>query len=69
EAQNQGLGSQLLSFAFKRSDLLRLWTFQVNEKAISFYKKHGFIEVKRTDGRDNEENEPDVLMQWVGGTS
>jgi GNAT superfamily N-acetyltransferase len=43
---------------------LSLWTFQVNEAAGRFYERHGFVAVERTDGRDNEEREPDVRYVW-----
>jgi ribosomal protein S18 acetylase RimI-like enzyme len=64
ERQGQGLGSQLLDVAKERNpDGLDLWTFQSNEGARRFYEGHGFVEVARTDG-DNEEGEPDVRLHW-----
>ena len=62
--QNKGVGSQLLNIALKNSTCLKLWTFQKNQSAQKFYEKHGFIELKRTDGTENEEKEPDILMEW-----
>ena len=60
-----GAGSLLLQHA-KRClpDGFRLWTFQRNTIARDFYRKHGLIEVRTTDGQDNEEKEPDVLLGW-----
>lgn len=29
----------------------------------AFYERHGFVEVRRTPG-DNEEGEPDILYRW-----
>ena len=43
---------------------LRLWVFQKNAAAISFYQARGFREIERTDGSRNEEREPDLLMEW-----
>jgi len=45
---------------------LRLWTFASNAGAQRFYERHGFVETRRTDGRDNEEGAPDVLYIWGG---
>ena len=58
----RGIGSALLAVAKReRPQGLRLWTFQTNTGARRFYVRHGFVEVRRTDGRDNEERAPDVL--------
>ena len=43
---------------------LALWTFQTNTRAQSFYRSHGFTEVRRTNGATNEERAPDVRMTW-----
>jgi GNAT superfamily N-acetyltransferase len=60
-----GVGSVLLEHAKQRQpDGFRLWTFQRNAMARSFYRKHGLIEIRMTDGYDNEEKEPDVLLGW-----
>ena len=66
EAQRAGIGSGLLDAAKSRSPGgLRLWTFQRNHGARSFYARHGFSEVELTDGSANEEREPDVLLAWT----
>ena len=62
--QVQGIGGALLDFAKSRSARLQLWTFQRNAAARSFYEKRGFIALRETDGRDNEEREPDILYGW-----
>jgi ribosomal protein S18 acetylase RimI-like enzyme len=62
--QRQGIGTALLEKAMEADRDLQLWMFARNEAARSFYTKHGFREVTRTDG-DNEEKEPDVLMRWA----
>ena len=60
-----GIGSALLAVAHReRPQGLRLWTFQTNIGARRFYERHGFVEVRRTDGRDNEERAPDVLYEY-----
>ena len=61
----RGIGSQLLDFAKRaRPDGLQLWTFASNLGAQRFYERHGFVAVKRTDGRGNEEGAPDILYAW-----
>ncbi len=62
--QGQGIGSALLAVAMSRSDGLELWTFQKNHRARRFYAARGFVAIRETDGRDNEEREPDVLYRW-----
>jgi GNAT superfamily N-acetyltransferase len=60
----RGTGSALLAVAKReRPQGLRLWTFQANAGARRFYERHGFVEVRRTDGRDNEERAPDILYE------
>ena len=62
--QRRGIGTALLQKAKDAYDRLQLWTFQRNEDAIRFYELHGFTVAQRTDGGDNEEREPDVLLVW-----
>ena len=62
--QGRGLGSQLLAKAKSENHSLNLWTFQCNQRARSFYEKHGFAISRMTDGSDNEERQPDVLYTW-----
>ena len=65
--RGRGLGDRLVALAKERfPDGLELWTFQVNGPACRFYERHGFVEVERTDGRANEEREPDVRYVWSG---
>jgi GNAT superfamily N-acetyltransferase len=66
-AQRRGVGSELLAEAkARRPGGLELWAFQRNTPALAFYARHGFVELYRTDGRDNEEREPDVRLGWQG---
>ena len=62
--RGQGIGSMLLSHIKKDSELIELWTFQANRKAQDFYVKHGFTELRRTDGGANDERLPDIRFQW-----
>jgi ribosomal protein S18 acetylase RimI-like enzyme len=66
--RGQGLGGMLIAHAKTRQpDGLRLWSFQVNDAAVAFYRRHGFRETARTDGSRNEEREPDIRMEWTPG--
>jgi GNAT superfamily N-acetyltransferase len=65
ECWRTGAGAVLLQQAKQQlSDGFRLWTFQRNAMARAFYRKHGLTEIRTTDGQDNEEAEPDVLLGW-----
>jgi putative acetyltransferase len=59
-----GIGKCLLDLAKSETNHLYLWAFQRNQTARNFYIKFGFFEIKQTDGFDNEEKEPDVLLEW-----
>ena len=65
QAWRCGAGAMLLDHAKqRRPDGLKLWTFQRNTLARQFYRKHGFVEMRQTDGSSNEEREPDVMLEW-----
>jgi GNAT superfamily N-acetyltransferase len=65
-----GIGSRLLELAKERQpEALQLWTFQVNERARRFYERHGFVAVETTDGRANQERQPDVRYEWIAARS
>jgi putative acetyltransferase len=59
-----GIGAALLRKAKDANERLQLWAFQRNENALRFYESQGFRLVTTTDGRDNEEREPDALYAW-----
>jgi ribosomal protein S18 acetylase RimI-like enzyme len=60
-----GISSRLIELAkFRRPGGLDLYTFQVNAGARRFYERHGFVEVARGDGSDNEEGQPDLRYAW-----
>jgi ribosomal protein S18 acetylase RimI-like enzyme len=68
-AQNRGIGKALLDrVKQRRPDGFRLWVFQKNLGARRFYERHGFTLVRLTDGRDNQEREPDALYEWHPAT-
>jgi GNAT superfamily N-acetyltransferase len=61
----RGIGSALMAVAKReRPQGLALWAFQMNTGARRFYERHGFGEVTRSDGRDNEERAPDILYAY-----
>ncbi len=62
-----GIGSLLLDVLKSlRPEGFCLWVFERNERARSFYLRHGLVELERTDGSANEERMPDVRMAWLG---
>lgn len=53
--QNASIGSRLLEYAIREHNADHLWALEKNEKAIRFYKRHGFIatgEKKPEEGTD-----------------
>ena len=64
-AVGRGLGTLLLREATNILGApIRLYTFQQNENARRFYRRHGFREIGFSDGALNEEKLPDVLLEW-----
>jgi ribosomal protein S18 acetylase RimI-like enzyme len=64
-AQGLGIGSRLVALAkSERPNGLRLYTFQVNDRARRFYERHGFTIAALGDGSGNEEGQPDVRYEW-----
>ncbi|MCP3470333.1 GNAT family N-acetyltransferase [Bradyrhizobium sp. CCGUVB1N3] len=63
-AQDRGVGTELLDVAKNAFDHLQLWTFQRNVRARRFYESRGFELVEETDGTGNEEKEPDARYVW-----
>ena len=66
QARGRGVGSALIGAAQAASERLELWTFQANTDARRFYGRHGFVEVRRTEG-DNDEGLPDIRLAWERG--
>jgi len=64
-AQGTGVGSALFEHSMAvQPHGFDLWVFQRNTRALDFYARYDCVEVRRTDGADNEEQEPDVLLHW-----
>lgn len=60
----QGIGTALLDHAHATLPRpLRLYTFQANAGARSFYERHGYRAIAFSDGATNEEHCPDVLYE------
>lgn len=65
EARNRGMGVKLLEQAKAQNPLgLNLWVLAQNQGARRFYTREGFEEIAFGDGSDNEENLPDIKMEW-----
>lgn len=65
-----GIGTTMLQLALhRRPQGLGLYVFETNTAARRFYARHGFGEVRRTDGSENEEGAPDVELAWPDPTS
>ena len=62
--QRRGVGAFLLEKAMAENESLRLWVFQKNQGAIRFYERFNFKLIRKTDGSENEEREPDALYEW-----
>jgi ribosomal protein S18 acetylase RimI-like enzyme len=61
---DRGIGTRLLRHALASLELpARLYTFQANVRARSFYERHGFKATAFSDGSTNEEQCPDVLYE------
>ncbi len=67
DRQNAGAGSLLMDAARKfMPQGFSLWVFQANLGARRFYRRHGCRLAKATDGAENEEKLPDMLLRWPG---
>ncbi len=64
ENRSAGAGTALLEDCMARSASIELWTFQANTPAQAFYLGHGFYEVRRTEGTENDEGLPDIYYRW-----
>ncbi len=53
--QNASIGSQLLEYAVKEHKADHLWVLEKNEKAIRFYKRHGFFATGERKPEDDTE--------------
>lgn len=63
----RGIGTALLDLVKGlRPGGFGLWVFASNVAAQRFYRRHGLVPVRRTDGSENEEGAPDIEMLWPG---
>lgn len=60
--QSQGIGSSLLKYVQEKNKKLTLSVYEVNEKAVKFYKKYGFK--LQTKLMDEDTNQIEYLMEW-----
>src|SRR5262245_5344326 len=66
ELHGQGVGSLLFERVKELSrEGFRLWVFQQNTQARTFYEHRGMRVVELTDGSRNQEREPDALYEWL----
>jgi ribosomal protein S18 acetylase RimI-like enzyme len=59
-----GIGSKLMQIAKSQQSELRLFTFQSNTRARTFYEMQNFAIEALSDGAGNEEKLPDVTYLW-----
>ncbi|MGD9961265.1 N-acetyltransferase family protein [Nocardioides sp.] len=65
-ASGRGVGSALLDLVKALCPAgFELWVFEMNTPARQFYAARGLVELEHTDGRGNEEREPDLRLGWV----
>ncbi len=60
--QSQGIGKILLNYAKDKRNKLYLNVYQKNARAISFYKREGFV--IQHSGLDEATGEKDYVMTW-----
>ncbi len=65
--QGSGVGTALFeTVTAHHPDGFCLWVFESNAPARAFYRRHGCLELERTDGAGNEERAPDIRVAWPG---
>ena len=65
-SQRRGVGTLLFKHATRAMPSgFKFWVFQRNAAARAFYEKLGCTLLRETDGRSNEEREPDAEYQWA----
>ena len=51
EYRNKGIGTKIINNIIKENDILYLWVYKLNKKAISLYKRLGFKTIDETSTR------------------
>ncbi len=51
EYRNKGIGTKIIMDILNNNDVIYLWVYKENEKAISLYKKLGFNVIEETESR------------------
>lgn len=49
--RNKGIGTEIIKNIILLNDIVYLWVYKLNDKAISLYKRLGFKIIKETDTR------------------
>lgn len=63
----RGVGEAMLDLVKSlRPTGFGLRVHQGNERAVRFYRRHGLVELERTDGSSYHDAEPDLQMAWLG---
>lgn len=60
--QSKGIGAQLLEYAKERKDGLMLHVYEKNVRAVSFYKREGFV--VKFEQMDENTGEKEYEMYW-----
>lgn len=59
----RGVGKSLIDFVKERHTKLTLCVYEKNERAAEFYKREGFVSVRKKP--DISTGETEILMRWV----
>ncbi len=63
----RGVGAALMDLVKAlRPQGFGLRVYQANTRARDFYRRHGLVELERTDGSSYHDGEPDLQMAWLG---
>ena len=66
DRRRQGIGTLLFRQVQQNSpEGFTFFVFARNAPARAFYERHGCRVIAASDGRDNEEREPDVTYAWI----
>ena len=51
EYRNKGIGTNIIKEVISNNDIIYLWVYKLNKKAIELYKKLGFVVIEETESR------------------